>query len=65
MLLKELALFTINFFIGLAVVYFGMITMKIIHEIDPAVFLQQVIVYVLFTAIGINYVRIFLANRLA
>jgi len=63
MYLKEFALFSINFILGMSVVYLGMYIMKSVREINAQDLLNQIIIYSLFIAIGINYLRIYVYSR--
>ena len=64
MYLKELGLFAIYFIVGMMVVYFGMFIMKSIREVDMQNMLNLIIIYTLFIAIGVNYLRIYVNNKL-
>ena len=64
MFFKEFALFSINFIIGIVVVYLGMFVMKFLRELDTATLLQQLLIYVFFTAALVNYAKIYLASKL-
>lgn len=65
MYLKELALFAINFLVGMSVVYLGMYIMKSVREVDAQNLLNQIIVYTLMIAAGITYLKIYMYNKLA
>lgn len=63
MIIKELSIFTVHFIIGTAVVYLGMIVMRIIQEVGNTTMLQQLLVYVLLGAMIVTYLRIYISTK--